>query len=292
MLTRYSSSIFFWNAFAWPLFRLLMMHSTLHCWSMRIAICTAGRRGVTVAVAAAPRRHGPLVFCCSQLLSQCVVCLNSCTDAAWHERRSSIALTSYGEVSILSPRSTSPRFSALLTILRGWQYGREKYSYGSCVFVDVSLLTLSSTLSPCTRHQIKPCEHQSCTGGTRQRRSAQLNHRQAPHNPWEQLHTLTDRLPSDVNKATCKATPHAPLHLTFTQSSHLCVVLGSNSWQIEARDAVHGETQQQSRRCRVSRHPALPPPGQCVITSEPACAAVWSQVRHCSCADIFRRAFA
>lgn len=70
---------------------------------------------------------------------------------------------------------------------------------------------------------------------------------------------MTDRLPSDVNKATCKATPHAPLHVTFAQSSHLRVVLGSNSWQIEARDAVHGETQQQSRRCRVSRHPALPP---------------------------------
>ena len=43
----------------------------------------------------------------------------------------------------LSPRMTSPRFSALERISSGRQNGREYHSYGSWVLVDVSLFTCS-----------------------------------------------------------------------------------------------------------------------------------------------------
>jgi len=40
MFTRYSSSIFLVNAFAWAAVSAWMRHSTLHCSSIRIAICS------------------------------------------------------------------------------------------------------------------------------------------------------------------------------------------------------------------------------------------------------------
>lgn len=57
-------------------------------------------------------------------------------------------LTVYTEFSIRSPRRTSPKFSALLTIVLGLQYFKKQQSYGSCVFVDDNLFTLTERISP------------------------------------------------------------------------------------------------------------------------------------------------
>lgn len=46
-----------------------------------------------------------------------------CVLSVYSENGQRQVLTSYGEFSILSPRNTSPRFSALGTILLGRQYG-------------------------------------------------------------------------------------------------------------------------------------------------------------------------
>jgi len=54
---------------------------------------------------------------------------------------STFIFISYSEFSILSPRITSPKFSAFDTISLGRQNGSEYHSYGSWVLVEVSLFT-------------------------------------------------------------------------------------------------------------------------------------------------------